>query len=113
MRFAANPGRADAFSGFLHGAVVGAAAAFGAGPFDVLAGVFDVAGFALHAVGGVDAQGGAAVFFDDFVNAGGALAGFRAGLIAVVETDGKRGVAQFQVYGLVFFVRQVGKKYAA
>ena len=38
----------------LHRAIIRPAAAFGADPSDVLGGVFDVAGFAVHAVGGVD-----------------------------------------------------------
>ena len=55
----------------LHFAVVRAAAAFGADPGDVLGGVFDVAGFAVDAVGGVDLQAGRAVFMVDLVHAGG------------------------------------------
>ncbi len=60
----------------LHPAVIRPARAFGANPSDVLRRVFDVAGFAVHAVCRVDLQARAAVFFDDFIHASRTIARF-------------------------------------
>ena len=97
----------------LHRTIIRPAAAFGADPSDVLGWVFNVAGFAMYAVGGVDLQLGLAAFFYDFIHAGGAVAGFRAGVFALVHRNHGGRVAQGEVAGLVFFVAEVGKEHAA
>ena len=65
----------------LHPRIIRPTAAFGRYPDDILRRVFDVAGFAVDAVLGVDLQAVGVVFvFDVFVDAGGAVAGFGAGV---------------------------------
>src|ERR1700674_1702968 len=54
-----------------HAFVVGAAAAFGDYPVDDLVGIGDVAGFAVHAVGGVDLKLESIFFLHGFVDGGG------------------------------------------
>ncbi len=57
-----------------HVRVVRSAAAFGRDPDDVLRWVFDVAGFAVYAILRIDLQALAAIAFDEFVDARGAIA---------------------------------------
>ena len=69
----------------LHGAVIRPTAAFGAGPCDVLRRVFNVAGFAVQAVGRVDLQARlSAVLLHNFIHAGRAVARFGAGVLRVI-----------------------------
>ena len=66
---------------FLHPRIIRPTAAFWRHPDDVLRRVFDVAGFAVDAVLGVDLQAVGVVFvFDEFVDTSGAVAGFGAGI---------------------------------
>ena len=98
----------------LHGAVIGAAAAFGAHPGDILGGVFDVAGFAVHAVLRVDLQAVAVVFvFHELVHARRAVARLGTGVLAQVHRDRRRCILQRQVAGLVFVVVGAGQEYRA
>src|SRR6185312_9396998 len=71
-----------------HAHVIGAGAAFGRDPGDVARRVLDVAGFAVDAVLRVDAEGGNAGDFGDFIDAGRAIEGGRLGAI------GRQGVTQ-------------------
>src|SRR4051812_26846418 len=69
-----------------HADVVRSAAAFGRDPDDVLRRVLDVAGLAVHAVLRVDLQPvGVVGVLHVFVDAGGAVAAFRAGVYGQVH----------------------------
>src|SRR5437773_9372570 len=93
----------------LHAAVIGPAAALWGNPDDVLRGVLDVAGLAMHAVLRVDLQAVAVVgVFDKFVDTGRAVAAFRAGVPRQVDVDRNAGILQRQVGRLLFFVVGVG-----
>ena len=91
----------------LHVRVVGAVATLWDGPCDVLAWVFDIAGFAMHAVLEVDHKLLLAVLFDHFVNARRTipLCGFC--VFGQVDPDRDAHVFEEQMRGLAFFV--VGK----
>ena len=59
----------------------------------------------MHAVLGVDLQAvGVVCVFDEFVDAGGAVAGFGAGVFGQVDSHGDGRVLQGQMRGLLFFV---------
>ena len=74
--------------------------------------VFDVAGFAVHTVLGVDLQAVGVVFvFDKLVYAGWAIAGLRAGKLGQIDIRGHAGVFERQVGWLVFFVVGVGHEH--
>lgn len=76
-------------------------------PVDVLARVFDVAGFAMHTVLKVDDELLFAVFFDHFVNARWAVSLRGLCVFGQVDPDRDAGVFELQMRGLAFFV--VGK----
>ena len=97
----------------LHPAVIRPACAFGANPSNVLRRVFDVARFAVHAVGGVDLQARTAVFFNDFVHTGRTIARFGWGVFFVVHVYHRLRIVQHQMVGLIFFVREIGEEDAA
>ena len=79
-------------SAALHVRIVRPVAPLGNCPIDVLAWVFDIAGFAMHTVLEVDDKLLFAVFFDHFVNARRAVAlrGFR--VFGQVDTNRDAGV---------------------
>jgi len=92
----------------LHAFIVGAAATFGDYPIDDLVGVGDVAGFAVHAVGGVDLEFESVFFLNRLVDRGGTKI-----LAGVAVLDGAAGgadveVVNDQVAGLIFFVAGSG-----
>src|SRR5271165_1836628 len=91
-----------------HAFVVGAAAAFGNDPVDDLVGVGDVAGFAVHAVGGVDFQFCAGGIFSDFVDRGGAE--ILAGVAVLDDAFGRADVqiADQEMRWLVVVVARAG-----
>src|SRR6185312_2739680 len=107
----ASGGRTTAGRSDLHPRIVRAAAAFGGDPGDVLGGVLDVAGLAVDAVGGVDAEDRGATGFGDLIDAGGAVE--RGGLTVERQVffDGDGGVGKLQLDRLVFIVGDVGEKY--
>jgi hypothetical protein len=94
----------------LHVRVVGAVATLWDGPCDVLAWVFDIAGFAMHAVLEVNLEAWLFAFFcDHFVNACRTVA--LGGLVKFgqVDRDWHGGVFERQVRGLAFFMVGEGK----
>ena len=97
----------------LHPAVIRSARAFGANPSDVLRRVFDVARFAVNAVGGVDLQARTALLFDDFVHTGRTIARFGRSVFFVVHVYHRLRIFQHQMVGLIFFVREIGEEDAA
>src|ERR1700758_3443912 len=91
--------------------VVRPRAAFGGGPGDDAVGVLDVAGLAVHAVGGVDLQAPPAVaVVDHLINARRteALAGVAELLPAALRADA--GVGDLQVHRLAFLVGGAGEQ---
>ena len=96
----------DACSEGLHAGVGRAAAAFGRDPDDVLRGVLDVAGLAMHAVLRVDLQALATLLgiVHKFVHPGRAVAAFRASILGQIDLHGHRGVLERQVRRLIFTV---------
>src|SRR5690606_16125178 len=84
--------------------VVRAGAALRRHPVDDLVGILDVAGLAVHAVGGIDLQALAGLVLDDLVDAGRAEA--RAGIAVFLGTaaDADIGVGHPQVDRLVLVV---------
>ena len=97
----------------LHAGVVGAAAAFGRGPADVGGGVLDLAGLAVQAVGGVDAERLCAAGGVEFVDTGGADALLRqvvARQVVARQVVGERqgGVVEPEMHRLVFGVGDAG-----
>ena len=77
----------------LHPRIIRPTAAFGCHPHNILRWVFDVAGFAVDAVLGVDLQAvGVVCVFDELVNPSRAVAGFGAGVFGQVDVDGDGGV---------------------
>lgn len=73
----------------LHADIIRPAAALGCDPNDVLRGVFDVAGFAVHAVLRVDLQAiFAGIITHIFIHACGAVAAFRPGVGDEIGIDG-------------------------
>ena len=98
----------------LHPRIVRTTATFWGHPDDVLRWVFDVAGFAVDAILGVDLQAVAVVFvLDEFVHTGRAIARFKAGVFRQVDIDWHAGVFQGQMRGLLFFVVGVADEDAA
>ena len=100
-----NPGRnRSARLASLHQLVIRPRTTFRGHPIDDLIGVLDIAGFAMHAVGGIDLQPLAALFLDHFIDIGRAEAG--AGIVilfgALRHTD--VGIRDVQVHGLFFIV---------
>jgi uncharacterized NAD(P)/FAD-binding protein YdhS len=98
-----------------HLLIIGAAAAFRRRPGDVLRGVLDVAGFAMHAILRVDdeARIGLArlVAVDDLVNARRAIEPRRLGVARQVDAYGDRRVRQLQMNRLVLLVIGVGEEH--
>src|SRR5690606_28315780 len=82
----------------LHPVVDRAFAPLGRDPDDVLCGVLDVAGLAVHAVLRVDLQPVLTRFgLDELVHPGRAKAGLRAAVAREVHRYGNRGILQRQV----------------
>src|SRR6185437_5288330 len=79
-------------------------ATFGRHPGDDLVRVLDVAGLAVHAVGGIDLQALAGAVVDDLVDAGGAEAGARVAVFGGAPVDADAGVGHVQVDRLVLVV---------
>ena len=94
----------------LHVRVRGAAEPFGADPVNILRGVFDIAGLAVHAVLGVDLKSRTVLFMHDFIHAGGAVS--LRGLSVVREVDGNRNarIAQREMARLIFFMVGIRQK---
>ena len=67
----------------------------------------------MNAVGGIDLQTRTAVFFDDFIYTGRTIARFGRGVFFVVYVYHDLRIFQYQMVGLIFFVRKVGKENAA
>ena len=95
----------------LHSNVVRAGAAFGRDPGDVAGRILDVAGFAVDAVLGVDAELPGAAGVDDFVNPGRAIARRRLGAIGRLGPAERDGwIGEPQVDGLVLIMGNVGEE---
>src|SRR5690606_13061853 len=84
--------------------VVGTGTAFRRHPVDDLVGILDVAGLAVHAVGGVDLQALAGRVLDDLVDAGRAEAGAGVAVFLGAAGDADVGVGHLQVHRLVLVV---------
>src|SRR5688572_23160092 len=102
-------GRGSSSCGGLQVLVIRTRAALGRDPGDDLVRVLDVAGLAVHAVGGIDLQalGGPALgpgFLDDLVHAHGAEARARVGVLLDAAGHADAGVEHLQVHRLVFVV---------
>src|SRR6185312_7230838 len=94
-----------------HAHVIGAGAAFGRDPGDVAGRVLDVAGFAVDAVLGVDAEAGHAGDFGDFIDAGWAVVRRRFGAVSGQRVpQGYRGIGEVQVHRLVLVMRNIGEE---
>src|SRR5438132_4048248 len=89
----------------LHVRVIGASAAFGGDPVDVLGRVLDIACLAVDAILGVDLEPGFTVLdLDKFVNTCRAIALLRAGIDRQVDGRGYVGVLERQMNRLVLFM---------
>src|SRR5690606_4791943 len=84
--------------------VVGPGAALRRHPVDDRVRVLDVAGLAVHAVGGVDLQPAAGGVLDHLVDAGRAEAGAGVAVLDRAAFDADRGVVHHQVHRLVLVV---------
>src|SRR5205085_10874109 len=93
----------------LHVRIVRAAAAFGRDPDDVLRRILDVAGFAVHAVLGIDLQARLGVEVDELVHAGRAVALLRSAVFLQVDGDGNGRILEREVRRLVFAVVRIGE----
>ena len=58
-------------------------------------------------------QARAAVFFNDFIHASRTIARFGRGVFLVVYIYHRLRIFQYQMVGLVFFVREIGEEDAA
>src|SRR2546429_9911098 len=100
MRAAAGPGTSASAAkaaplNHLHVRVIGASAAFGCDPVDVLGRVLDVACFAVDAILGVDLQPRFATFgFHEFVHACRTITLFGAGIYRKIDRRGYVGVLE-------------------
>ena len=74
-------------------------------PINNLIGVFDIAGFAMHAITGIDLQALAAGILSDFINPSWAKPGAWVGVFLDAFGDANIGVANHQMDWLIFFVR--------
>src|SRR5690606_15161517 len=92
--------------------VVGPRASFGRDPGDDLVRVLDVAGLAVHAVGGVDLQPAAGGVLDHLVDPRRAEARARVAIFDGAALHADIGVVHHQVYRLVLVVRGRGKVHA-
>src|SRR3954464_311264 len=82
----------------LHVRVIGASAAFGSDPVDVLGRVLDVACLAVDAILGVDLEPGfTALALDEFINPCRAITLFRAGIDRQVDRRRYVGVLERQM----------------
>ena len=80
-------------SSLLHIGVVRTAAAFGRHPHEVLGGVFDIAGLAVHAILRIDLQLVLARrIFDELIDRCGAISGLRACIFPEIDLDRHSGV---------------------
>src|SRR3954449_13461941 len=80
-----------------HVRVIGASAAFGDDPVDVLGRVLDVARLAVDAILGVDLKPLAAILLDELVNARRAITLLRPGVERQIDLGRDRCVLQCQV----------------
>ena len=96
----------------LYHAVTRPLAPLGTGPGDVVEGIFDVAGLAVKAIGGVELQPLPAALGVDlhFINAARAKSGAGAAVSLPAAGDAQIGVVDNQVARLVFFVIGVGQE---
>src|SRR5690348_1114392 len=96
----------------LHVRVIGASAAFGSDPVDILGRVLDVAGFAVDAVLRIDLQPGLTVLrLHEFVDARRTITLFGPGIYG--QVDGRRyvRVLERQMNRLVFLMVGVGNEH--
>src|SRR5690606_18710098 len=84
--------------------VIGTGTALGRDPGDDLVRILDVAGLAVHAVGGVDLQPPSGLVFHHLVHAGGAEAGAGIAVFDRASLHADRGVGHLQVHRLVLVV---------
>ncbi len=94
----------------LHGAVRGSSAPFRGHPGDVLTGVFDVAGFAVNAILGINLESLDRTLINDLVDAGGTVTLGRLSPARQIYRQGNLAVSQLQMRRLVFLVIGVGQK---
>jgi hypothetical protein len=73
-------------------------------PVDDLVGIFDVAGLAVHAIGGVDLQAFTCIVLHDFIDIGGAEARARVAVFLGALCDAHGSVGNVQMDRLVFVV---------
>src|SRR3546814_11396278 len=96
--------RPDAVGAGLHAVVDWAFAALRSHPHDILRGVLDVAGLAVHAVLRIDLQAVlACVGLDEFLHAGRTVSRFGAALLGPVDRHRNRGDFKRMVYRFVLF----------
>src|SRR6185503_1048241 len=96
----------------LHVRVIGASAAFGSDPVDVLGRVLDVAGLAVDAVLRVDLESGfTALALHEFINACRAIALLGTGIDRQVDGRGYVRVLERQMNRLVLLVIGVGDEH--
>ena len=89
----------------LHIGVIRPVATLRCDPVDILAGVFDIAGFAMHAVLEIDHKARVfALFLHHLIHTCGAIALRRFCVFGQVHRDRQVRVAQLQMAGLAFFV---------
>src|SRR5947209_8698479 len=89
----------------LHVRVIGASAAFGSDPVDVLGGVLDVARLAVDAILGVDLKPRFTVLaVDKFINSSRTVTLFGSGIDGQVDCRWYVGVLERQMNRLVFFM---------
>ena len=91
--------------GLLHPGIIGATAALGTDPVDILARVLDIAGFAVDAVLRVDLKFRIPfIIAHDLVNACRAISLRRLGVQRQIDHDGNAGVRELEVDRLIFLV---------
>jgi hypothetical protein len=98
----------EMWTGCLHIRIVWPAAAFRRNPVDVLRGILDVAGFAMHAVLRIDDEARIASRFlvsvDDLIDPGGTIEPRRLAIDGEVALDRNRRIGQLEMNRLVFLV---------
>src|SRR6266567_8175937 len=118
MRAAAGPGtsataaNAAPLSSHLHVRVIGASAAFGCDPVDVLGRVFNVARFTVDAILRVDLQPRFATLgFHEFIHACRTITLFGTGIYRKIDRRGYVGVLEREMNRLVLFVVGIGHEH--
>jgi len=94
-----------------HIRVIWPPAALGRNPGDVLIGVFDIAGFAVDAVLGVDHEPGRTRLLYPLIDAGRAIPGRGPSEYIVLGFFLQRHVSDMKMNGLIFFMIRIGQEH--